>query len=110
MVYTYTAYIDIVTSFQEFRNRIRRSSENEGLFDEVLKKSLVYSQKYGGTNSGKVGGQGTGRGLESTYRPSLSPDKRNNSSAKSDQLSVGRGHCKGEIDTFPFLDYPHRPL
>ena len=58
------------------------------MFDEVLKKSLVYSHKYN-TNTNT----GTGRTLESTYKPSLSPDKRNNSSAKSDQLSVRPQYC-----------------
>ena len=75
--------------FEDLKHRLRRSSENEGLFEEVLKKSLVYSQKYGGSNSGKQQSQGPQvKPLESTYKPSRSPDKRNNSSAKSDQLSV----------------------
>ena len=53
--------------------------DSEMLFDEVMKKSLVYSQKY------STGGQNKGL---STLKPSLlSTDKRNNSSAKSD-LSV----------------------
>ena len=55
--------------------------DSEMLFDEVMKKSLVYSQKY----STGTGGQNKGLG---TLKPSLlSTDKRNNSSAKSD-LSV----------------------
>ena len=54
--------------------------DSEMLFDEVMKKSLVYSQKY------STGG-GQNKGL-ATLKPSLlSTDKRNNSSAKSD-LSV----------------------
>ena len=53
--------------------------DSEMLFDEVMKKSLVYSQKY------STGGQNKG---PATLKPSLlSTDKRNNSSAKSD-LSV----------------------
>ena len=94
---------------------MRRSSENEGLFEEVLKKSLVYSQKYGGSNSGKQPTQGGPqvKPLESTYKPSRSPDKRNNSSAKSDQLSLV--NIDNSISSYvaaksmipSFLDYPH---
>ena len=62
--------------------RTRRPSESEGLFDEVMKKSLVYSQKY---NTSK---QTVNRNTENVYKPSFSPEKRKNSSAKSEHISV----------------------
>ena len=57
-----------------------KPADSEVLFDEVFKKSLVYSQKYS-TGANKVKPQ------DQQLKLSVAPEKRTNLSARSD-LSV----------------------
>ena len=73
-------------SFQELKSKGRRPSDNEGLFDEVFKKSLVYSQKY--TPGKQNNSVGDGEGLGVTGKGSGKIETKRDSSARSDLLSV----------------------
>jgi len=89
----------------ESKNKGRRPSDNEGLFDEVFKKSLVYSQKYtpGKQNSQSIsdgeGLGGTGKGSGKNYVASFSTENKRDSSARSDLLSITPGGTM-ELDSF----------
>ena len=65
---------------QDSKPKSVKPADSEVLFDEVFKKSLVYSQKYN-TGSNKVKPQ------EQQIKLTLAPEKRANLSARSD-LSV----------------------
>ena len=77
----------IIYLHQESRQRpVKSGGDNEDLFDEVLKKSQVYSQKYN-TGAGLNKNGANIKNLDQNFRLSISSEKRNNTSAKSD-LSV----------------------
>ena len=75
--------------FKESRTRMK-PIDSDLLFDEVMKKSLTYSQKYNTSQTRKTAE------LQSLK---LSPEKRNNSSAKS-EISVSFTYVLSFIDLF----------
>jgi len=87
----------------ELKNKGRRPSDNEGLFDEVFKKSLVYSQKY---TPGKQGQSvSDGEGLGGTGKGSGKMDNKRDSSARSDLLSITPG---GTMELDSYHDSPEK--
>jgi len=74
------------TSVELRQRSVKSGGDNEDLFDEVLKKSQVYSQKYS-TGTGVNKNSGNTKNLDQNFRLSISSEKRNNTSAKSD-LSI----------------------
>jgi len=79
----------------ESKTKGRRPSDNEGLFDEVFKKSLVYSQKYTPGKQGQSASDGEGLGGKGSGKA----DHKRDSSARSDLLSITPGGTM-ELDTY----------